>query len=1084
MTIPSHSSSRQKATIDAAATDDATYGIYASSANKDPGDNIRVLSAGSSTDKFVESLNSDKVITLSSEPDPTAKFDASDPTLQWLKIIDDDAAASLTLGEEDIESFEFKFSDPWSLVFSSASDVLLFTFGSSALLSGDASGSRIEPPGIDAAGSTLTCGLDFTQMEDIEDVRVKDVFKNASQGDITQYIATAVLILPVFLRTPDEKAPPRRNALWFVPSDAMRVETRLQFQLPQFKALQDLFSPSLGGLMIDSADLVHKSKVLLEADNPLVIGEVAFSIECSLGSGDDTVSMIAGILFTPSTIDFTYTFVTPNPIAGILKWLSSLSGDSSVESDVDNLLNKEEGGVKVFPDATLRRLHITLDTTQDKEDPKLDSFSFDVEVTANFGKSQDGKSPVFLITYKWDRASGTVGTLAGDLWNTFEDFDDWDLTSSGEHWNILTPVTPSPATSVNIATLIPGRTVYNIPDTLPSDITVASIELSQESFAPMCVAAAIPPSPGSAPQPYLGELGIATSFTWGKSSTFTLDTAIAVVIDPSEGSDVDTSATFIGSLSYDSSDQSWVLRAAIESLYAAVIAEFFVDDAKGHVGPLISSIAISSLSIEYSYEKPTNTASTTVGSRFAMSGDLVIAGLRLNLDFTHEPSGFEFSAALNPEDKEAKIGDILADILGVEFDIPDFVHNTLLVAENKDTFRIDIQKKTTTYGKADIESFQFLAQLRIGLLQILFSQIHSTKWGPRDPSKRLFKAAINGFGEMELVIPLVGYLTQPLDELYFLFVQDPKPPRAPGQLTGLTREDVALFNSGLKDEELLVADKIKPDRATAADMLVPSGCHFAVIIRDGKGGRFCLLSYGFMKPQATSSRALESAEKKGRRRTEDEMDDGGPSAQAPFKKTAGPLAISNVGLKYKDKTLSIVFDATFQLGPIGFTLLDFTVNSHFVTMDQLPGISIGINGLAASFDRSPMAIAGIIVHGNDGDMDYYAGGLIVGFRPWQFQAAGFYGVVLLKDNKGEFQSVFVFAKLNDPLMTLAFAEISGICGGFGYNSPVRLPAIDQVSDFPFINSGRLSGNGNAQEVLVDLIDPSAGGWFAPLDSTY
>ncbi|PTD06143.1 hypothetical protein FCULG_00012381 [Fusarium culmorum] len=930
MTIPSHSSSRQKATIDATATDDATYGIYASSANKDPGDNIRVLSAGSSTDKFVESLNSDKVITLSSEPDPTAKFDASDPTLQWLKIIDDDAAASLTLGEEDIESFEFKFSDPWSLVFSSASDVLLFTFGSSALLSGDASGSRIEPPGIDAAGSTLTCGLDFTQMEDIEDVRVKDVFKNASQGDITQYIATAVLILPVFLRTPDEKAPPRRNALWFIPSDAMRVETRLQFQLPQFKALQDLFSPSLGGLMIDSADLVHKSK--------------------------------------------------------------------------------EEGGVKVFPNATLRRLHITLDTTQDKEDPKLDSFSFDVEVTANFGKSQDGKSPIFLITYMWDRASGTVGTLAGDLWNTFEDFDDWDLTSSGEHWNILTPVTPSPATSVNIATLIPGRTVYNIPDTLPSDITVASIELSQESFALKCVAAAIPPSPGSAPQPYLGELGIATSFTWGKSSTFTLDAAIAVVIDPSEGSDVDTSATFIGSLSYDSSDQSWVLRAAIESLYAAVIAEFFVDDAKGHVGPLISSIAISSLSIEYSYEKPTNTASTTVGSRFAMSGDLVIAGLRLNLDFTHEPSGFEFSAALNPEDKEAQIGDILADILGVEFDIPDFVHNTLLVAENKDTFRIDIQKKTTTYGKADIESFQFLAQLRIGLLQILFSQIHSTKWGPRDPSKRLFKAAINGFGEMELVIPLVGYLTQPLDELYFLFVQDPKPPRAPGQLTGLTRDDVALFNSGLKDEELLVADKIKPDRATAADMLVP-----------------------------------------------------------------------NVGLKYKDKTLSIVFDATFQLGPIGFTLLDFTVNSHFVTMDQLPGISIGINGLAASFDRSPMAIAGIIVHGNDGDMDYYAGGLIVGFRPWQFQAAGFYGVVLLKDNKGEFQSVFVFAKLNGPLMTLAFAEISGICGGFGYNSSVRLPAIDQVSDFPFINSGRLSGNGNAQEVLVDLIDPSAGGWFAPLD---
>lgn len=118
-------------------------------------------------------------------------------------------------------------------------------------------------------------------------------------------------------------------------------------------------------------------------------------------------------------------------------------------------------------------------------------------------------------------------------------------------------------------------------------------------------------------------------------------------------------------------------------------------------------------------------------------------------------------------------------------------------------------------------------------------------------------------------------------------------------------------------------------------------------------------------------------------------------------------------------------------------------------------------------------------------MDYYAGGLIIGFRPFQFQAAGLYGVVTLRNSNGSFQSVFVFTKLNGPLMTLAFAEVSGLCGGFGYNnSNVRLPSIDQVSDFPFINSGRLSGSDNAQEVMLELVDPSAGGWFQPLDSTY
>jgi hypothetical protein len=79
---------------------------------------------------------------------------------------------------------------------------------------------------------------------------------------------------------------------------------------------------------------------------------------------------------------------------------------------------------------------------------------------------------------------------------------------------------------------------------------------------------------------------------------------------------------------------------------------------------------------------------------------------------------------------------------------------------------------------------------------------------------------------MELVILLIGTLTQPLDELYFFSAQDPKLPAAPGRITGLTREGIAQFNSGVGDHQLLVADKIKPDQAKPSDLLVPSGCHW------------------------------------------------------------------------------------------------------------------------------------------------------------------------------------------------------------------------------------------------------------------
>ncbi|EWG47682.1 hypothetical protein FVEG_07737 [Fusarium verticillioides 7600] len=1071
------------------ASDAGNYSIYASSAGQRPGDNIQILAAGTNLDKFVAGLNPSKVIILSEAPSPTASFDGSDETIKWFQNIDPDASGSVAVDDsKNIESFQFSLSQPWPLEFSSASDILLFTFGSTGLLGSDETGSRIEAPGIDPTSNMLICGLDFANMKDITGIRVKDVFENANQEGMTDFIPLAVLALEVTLKKPPENAKPMRNALWFVPSADKRLETRLQFQLSDFDALQELFSIALKGLVIDSADVVYKSKMQLgvteNGEMPLFAGQVTFSIDCSLNSAGNTVSMLAGVEFTATTIDFTFMFLSPDPLAGILQWLASLTDDEEIETVVNRILGKEEGGEKVLPAANLRRLRIGLDTRKDPQNPRLGSFSFDIEVSANFGRGESKDTPVFLITYNWNRSTGTYGTLSGQLWNNFGASDDLDLEPEGEKWAILKPLTASPASSIDIATLIPGQTVVNIPDTLPSQITLASIELSQESFSLRCQATANPPTPGSAPQPYLGEVVLATYFNWGSSSVFTFDVGISVLIDPPEDSEFDLPAAFVGTLGYDSSNKSWELTASINGLYAAALTEFFHDDEKGHVGPLINSIAINTLSVEYTYEKQSGNNAKSVGSTFTISGDLVVAGLRLNLDFNYTSNGFTFSAALNPADRNATIGDILTDLLGSSFDIPDFVYDTLIVGDNKDAFSIDIKKmKDAVSG---IESFQFLATLNIGHLQFLFSQLHSTEWGPKDPSKRLFKAAINGFGNMELEIPLVGTLYQPLDELYFLFVQDPKPPNRPGQMTGLTREDMGLLNNGVMQKDpLLVADKIKPDQAKPTDLLVPSGCHFAVIIRNvAKGERACLLSYGFMKPKPSSSQALaSSAEEKGRRRTEEEMDDGGPSAQAPFKKDTGPIAISNVSLKYKAKTLSITFDATFQLGPIGFSLLGFTLNTRFKSLDELPTISVNIDGLAASFDRRPLTIAGIIVHGNDGAMDYYAGGLIIGFRPYQFQAAGFYGVITLA-NSNSFQSVFVFAKLNGPLMTLAFAEISGICGGFGYNSSVRLPSVDQVSDFPFINSSRLSNNDNAQQVLMELVSPTGGGWFQPLDNTY
>lgn len=662
-----------------------------------------------------------------------------------------------------------------------------------------------------------------------------------------------------------------------------------------------------------------------------------------------------------------------------------------------------------------------------------------------------------------------------------------DLQPDTELWTILLPLTPDPSPSIDIASLIPTQKVFDIPDTLPSKITRAYVSLSKDSFAAGGTVSANPVSPSSVPQPYLGEVVLDGAFSWGQSSSFSINVSLLAGIVPSEDAAVQTPAALAGSLSYQSATKTWELKASITGLYASTLAGFFDTDSQSHVAPLLESIAIDTLSVEYKYkgipEGPDKGKSA--GSEFTIQGDLLIAGLSLGLYFHTDKEGFKFYATLNPQDKEVTIGDVLDGILGSadELDLPDFVTNMKLAAKDKDVFRIDVEKKKKEDSKtvAAIEvptSFMFVAQLRVAKLSIAFAQLHSSDWGPAAPSKRLIEVSISGFPDLDIDIPLIGTIEQPLDELYFLWVQDPETkPKVPNQ-QGLTRQDLEQLNSGLQDP-LIVKDKFKEKKA--ADLLVGVGCHFAVIVHDSQGKRSCLIDYGFMKPKPAVSHGSEKAlisAKKG-----DEGDDGGSSAQAPFKKKTGPLSISNVGLKYKDKKLAIMFDATFEMGPVGFSLIGFSVGASFTTLDQVPEIDVAIQGLSAAFDKPPLTLAGIIRHGNDGVLDYYAGGVIVGFVPWQFQAAGFYGVVTpLDPTKRSFTSIFLFTKLEGPLITLEFAEITGITGGFGYNSDVRVPTADQIYQFPFVSSSSL--NGSALEVLQKLTDPGPAGWFQPMDKTF
>lgn len=623
--------------------------------------------------------------------------------------------------------------------------------------------------------------------------------------------------------------------------------------------------------------------------------------------------------------------------------------------------------------------------------------------------------------------------------------------------------------------------------------------MTKDSFIIGGTVTAVKPSPSSVPQPYLGEVTVDASFDWGESKSFALEVGIAAGIQPAQGSDVDAPALLSGSIKYDSSKKTWDFSASLSSLKASTLAEFFESDAKAHVYPLIDSIAVNEMEVKYTYEPVTEgpDKGKSVSSTFSITGDLVIAQLRLGLVFKHDKDGFDFTATLDPTSQDATIGDALSAILGPDgIELPPFVANMKIVGSDENAFKLEIKKKITKVKEINVTSFQFLAKVNVGNLHIDFAQLHSTAWGEDSPSKRLIRATVDGFPHAEVDVPLIGKLEQPIDELCFLWVQDPpqksqKP--SVGRQGGLTRMDVALLDDGLP-AKLLVKDKVKVAEQKDTDLLVAAGCHFAVIVHSPTGEKSCLLDYVFLKPKesgtvVTTPRdqapAMSPATSVSTRADASDADEGGPSAQAPFKKKTGPLSISNIGIKYKNKRLVIMFDATFAMGPVGFSLLGFSLEAEFETLDKVPNIHASIEGMAAAFDKPPLTISGVIRHGNDSGMDYYAGGLIVGWVPYQFQAAGFFGTVTPNATPNKpFKSIFVFAKLDGPLITLEFAEITGVCGGFGYNSNVRLPAADEIYKFPFVSSNDIGGADNALEVLQKIIDPSPAGWFQPMDDMY
>ena len=163
-----------------------------------------------------------------------------------------------------------------------------------------------------------------------------------------------------------------------------------------------------------------------------------------------------------------------------------------------------------------------------------------------------------------------------------------------------------------------------------------------------------------------------------------------------------------------------------------------------------------------------------------------------------------------------------------------------------------------------------------------------------------------------------------------------------------------------------------------------------------------------------------------------------------IQRSFGPVTIGRIGAMYQSETSTLWFeiDASLMFGPLSLELTGLGIGSPLTTFDP----QFFLQGLGIAYSAPPLTIAGALINlALPGSTSIeFAGAVMIGTGTFTLQAYGYYG-----DTQG-FPSMFLFGDLKYPIGGLPAFFVTGAAVGFGFNSNITIPAIDQVQIFPFI----------------------------------
>lgn len=512
---------------------------------------------------------------------------------------------------------------------------------------------------------------------------------------------------------------------------------------------------------------------------------------------------------------------------------------------------------------------------------------------------------------------------------------------------------------------------------------------------------------------------------------------------PSGSTDPPSTEVAILGLSFDyktaatGGNATWELGGSVENLRLSMLWQFFDESSKGGLLDILGRIQIATLTVNYKYDE------TGAATHFKFEGEVNIGKLGLHMVYEHSGDSWVFTFDAGSSDGNATLQDVLNSIVdGAGNELPGFVARIKIPAAEGDQspIKISVQKGSDIQGSSNTNDDRlfFVFHLNVGE-HFGLSIVQLTSSDGAD-TKRIVRFSVN---KIPLIpkVPLLESLPQPFDELEYMWVG------ANGD--GWTSSEVDDMNKGfLTGSDKLSYKALKgtdPKGKPAGgddDVVLKKGHHFVILNKGAvvldhvfgasgtpappssddrappaaRGGRMALVT----RPAGARSQAQEADRSIVVRATDDTADQT-PTSSTPSKGSLtfkyGPLTISAIALHYREegskKILSLTMDATFDLNPISFSLLGFGIglNLNGLQLDDLSDaashLSVELHGLALSFNKPPLMIAGGFEHeiGPSGE-EIYKGGIGVSFPPYTFVGLGQYAVFK------NYKSVFIYAKLD------------------------------------------------------------------------